>query len=700
MADLVIVESPTKVKTIKKYLGNGYKVMASMGHIRDLPKSKLGLDVENGYKPEYINIRGNGKTELIRDLKKEAKLADNVYLATDPDREGEAISWHLAMVLGLDLNKKIRVTFNEITKKSVLEGLKHPRQINMDLVDAQQARRVLDRLVGYGISPMLWKHIRKGLSAGRVQSVATKLIVDRENEINSFVAEEYWKIGASLEKLSGKKEGFVARYHGKNGKKTAIKCEKDALELKSTLEAANYTVESVVSSQKQKTPMPPFTTSTMQQEASRLLNMTSKHTMQIAQNLYEGVEIPGQGLTGLITYMRTDSLRIAEEAISAAREYISGKYGAEYCPKTARRYKAKNGAQDAHEAIRPTSMQNSPEAVKGSLSRDQFRLYKLIWDRFVASQMSSQISNVVSVDILAQNGAEKHTLKASGSTVLFKGYTAVYLEYRDKDEDDGNLPALEEREELKLVKIDAEQKFTQPPSRYTEAALIKALEENGIGRPSTYAPTISTILLREYVERDGKSFKPTSLGTVTTEYMCSKFNDIVDVDFTARMEADLDKIGEGKSQWSSVIKEFDKGLEANIAAAKADNNRVNIPAEESGEVCELCGANMVIKSGKFGKFLACPNYPECKNTKALIHRTGAKCPKCGGEIVEKVSKRGTKYYACEKNPSCDFISWYEPTSKSCEVCGAVILKKRGFKGKVTYICANDKCPTNVSGDKK
>ena len=699
MANLVIVESPTKVKTIKKYLGSNYKVMASMGHIRDLPKSKLGLDTDNGYTPQYITIRG--KTELIKELKKEAKSATNVYLATDPDREGEAISWHLATILGLDLNDKIRITFNEITKNSVLEGIKHPRKINMDVVDAQQARRVLDRLVGYGISPILWKHIGKGLSAGRVQSVATKLIVDRENEIKAFVPDEYWKISANLVKLDSG-ECFTARYHGKNGKKTAVKCEADATALKTALECAEYTVGETASTRKQKTPMPPFTTSTLQQEASRLLNMTSKKTMQIAQALYEGVELPGYGHTGLITYMRTDSLRISEEAISAVRKYIGERFGAEYCPKSARYYKTKNGAQDAHEAIRPTSMEFEPAKIKGSLTNDQYKLYKLIWDRFTASQMAAQISNVVTADISAETNGEKHIFKASGSTVLFPGYTVVYLEFRDKeDENEGVLPKLDEGEKLSLAAINAEQKFTQPPSRYTEAALIKALEENGIGRPSTYAPTISTILQREYVVREGKSFKPTSLGTVTTEYMCDKFKDIVDVEFTAHMENFLDEIGDGKSEWQKVIKNFDDGLRKSIENAKENGQRVVVPGEETDEVCELCGAKMIIKSGRFGKFLACPNYPTCKNTKSIVHKTGAKCPKCGGEIIEKVSKNGTKYYACDKAPACDFISWYAPSGKTCKVCGCAELVKYGFKGKRTYICSNALCSTNnTDGEKK
>ncbi len=686
MSNLLIVESPAKAKTIKKYLGSNFKVVASMGHIRDLPKSKLGIDVENDFKPQYISIRG--KSALISDLKKEAKAAKKIYLATDPDREGEAISWHLANLLGIDLNEKVRVTFNEITKSAVIAGVANPRKINMDLVNAQQARRVLDRLVGYGISPILWRKIRKGLSAGRVQSVATKLIVDRENEINAFVPQEYWHIEALLSKDEIE---FTARYHGTNGKKETVKKGERAAEITEAAKGADWKVTKVTNEKKSKNPAPPFTTSTLQQDASRLLNMSSKRTMQIAQQLYEGIDIPGAGMTGLITYMRTDSLRLSEDAIKEAREYIVQKYGNDYLPKTSRHYKAKNGAQDAHEAIRPTSTKYSPENVRKNLNHDQFRLYKLIWDRYIACQMASEVFDTITVDITAGG---KYLFKANGKRIIFKGYAAVY-ERPDKPEDDHvtDIPKLENNDLLTLKKISNEQKFTLPPSRYTEASLIKTLEENGIGRPSTYAPTISTILQREYVVKDGKLFKPTQLGTITTEYMCDKFANIVDTEFTANMELALDKIEEGSEDWIKVVRGFNDDLEVSKKKIEDDkeSGRIKIPDEETDVVCELCGAKMVIKTGRFGKFLACPNYPNCKNTKAITYPTGAKCPKCGKEILLKFSKNGNKYYGCSEAPKCDFMTWHEPTDKVCDVCGSVLLKKTGFKGKFTLVCSNDSC---------
>lgn len=686
MSNLLIVESPAKAKTIKKYLGSNFKVVASMGHIRDLPKSKLGIDIENDFKPQYISIRG--KSSLISDLKKEAKSAKKIYLATDPDREGEAISWHLANLLGIDLDEEVRVTFNEITKSAVVAGVANPRKINMNLVNAQQARRVLDRLVGYGISPILWRKIRKGLSAGRVQSVATKLIVDRENEINAFVPQEYWHIEALVDKSGSE---FTARYHGSNGKKETVKKGERAAEITDAVKNALWKVEKVKNEKKSKNPAPPFTTSTLQQDASRLLNMSSKRTMQIAQQLYEGIDIPGAGLTGLITYMRTDSLRLSEDAIKEAREYIVQKYGNDYLPKSPRRYKTKNGAQDAHEAIRPTSTKYSPENVRKNLNHDQFRLYKLIWDRYIACQMASEIFDTISVDITADG---KYLFKANGKRIIFKGYAAVY-ERADKPEEEPvtDLPALADNDSLALKEVSNEQRFTPPPSRYTEASLIKTLEENGIGRPSTYAPTISTILQREYVVKDGKLFKPTQLGTITTEYMCDKFANIVDTEFTANMELALDKIEEGSEDWIKVVRGFNDDLEISKKKIEDDkeSGRIKIPDEESDVVCELCGAKMVVKTGRFGKFLACPNYPNCKNTKAITYPTGAKCPKCGNEILLKFSKNGNKYYGCSNAPECDFMTWHEPTDKFCESCGSVLLKKMGFKGKFTLICSNDSC---------
>lgn len=696
MANLLIVESPAKAKTIKKYLGNNFKVVASMGHVRDLPKSKLGIDVENDFTPQYITIRG--KSKLITELKKEANNAKKVFLATDPDREGEAISWHLAAILGINPTDNVRVTFNEITKSAVTQGVASPRKINMDLVNAQQARRVLDRLVGYTISPILWKKIRKGLSAGRVQSVATKLIVDRENEINEFVPQEYWRIVLKLNKQLS--EQFSASFYGIDGKKVNLKNKEQVDSVLSAIKNAPVSVDDIKTSRKSKNPLPPFITSTLQQDASRILNMTSKRTMQIAQTLYEGVEIPGVGSTGLITYMRTDSLRIAEDAIKEARGYISTKYGDEYLPKSARYYKTKSGAQDAHEAIRPTSMQYAPDVIRKNLTNDQYRLYKLVWDRFTASQMASQVYDTVTADIKAVSD-KKYVFKATGSTVVFAGYSAVYADSKpEKNDDDnqqtGKLPVLEVGDNLTVCETLPEQKFTQPPSRYTEASLIKTLEENGIGRPSTYAPTISTILQREYVVKEGKLFKPTNLGLATNEFMCEHFKDIVNTEFTANMENDLDKVETGAADWVSIIRGFNKGFDESINLVKNDESlgRIKVADEESDEICELCGKRMVVKSGRFGKFLACPNYPECKNTKPITHKTGAKCPKCDGEILVKFSKNGNKYYGCSNAPKCDFMSWYEPTDKKCELCGSTLLKKYGFKGKHTLICSNENCTGN------
>ncbi len=690
MANLLIVESPAKAKTIKKYLGGTYKVVASMGHVRDLPKSKLGIDVEADFEPSYISIRGKG--DIIKALKKEAKGAKKIFLATDPDREGEAISWHLAALLGLDPSEPIRVTFNEITKSAVQKAVKSPRPIDMDLVDAQQARRILDRLVGYKISPFLWNKVKKGLSAGRVQSVATRLIVDREEEIEAFNPVEYWTIESVVSKLKGGK--FKARFHGTKKGKIELTNEKEATEINDVLKSAAYKVDSVKKSTKKRNPAPPFTTSTMQQDASRKLGFTSKKTMSVAQELYEGIEIAGVGLTALITYMRTDSLRISQEALDEVRSHITTTYGEGYCPKTPRLYKSKNSSQDAHEAIRPTSLEFSPDDLKGKIPRDAHRLYKLIWGRFVACQMEAQVLDVVSVDI----AADKYILKASGHTVSFAGFTAVYEEAGDdKKEEAAKLPALTDGEELNLEEITPTQHFTQPPPRYTEASLIKALEEHGIGRPSTYAPTISTIQSREYVVKDGKSFKPTELGGVTTTLMKDHFKDIVDIEFTANMENNLDKVEAGDEAWKNTIRSFYKGFEHELTEAEKNLGDVSykVPDEVTDEICELCGRNMVIKSGRFGKFLACPGYPECKNTKPLLDDTGAKCPKCGGRIVRRMSKNKNKFYACEHSPTCSFITWYEPTKDACTVCGSVMLQKSRY-GKKSVICSNEDC---VNGEK-
>ncbi len=676
---LVIVESPSKASTIKKYLGSGYSVVASMGHVIDLPKSQLGIDTENGYTPRYITIRGKG--DLVKNLKKEAKNASKIFLATDPDREGEAISWHLANLLGIDKEDKCRVTFNEITKKAVTAGIKEPRIIDENLVDAQQARRVLDRIVGYKISPILWKKVRKGLSAGRVQSVAAKLICDREKEINDFESKEYWTIEAHL--LSGKKK-FTADFYGKNGRKTEISTKENADKILSELDGAQFSVKSIKKANKKKSSAPPFITSTLQQEAGRKLSFTSQRTMQAAQQLYEGMNIKGKGTIGLITYMRTDSLRVSEDAVTQAREYIASAYGSEYMPKNPKVYKTKKSAQDAHEAIRPTYPDLTPESVKASLTPDQYKIYKLIWDRFTASQMSDAIYDTVTADLEA-NG---YTFRASGSTVKFAGFTLLYTESKDTDEKkEMKLPELNEGDTPGCDKIESQQHFTQPPARYTEASLIKMLEEKGIGRPSTYSPIITTIISRGYVVRSKKTLVPTDLGMIVNELMCDNFKNIVDIGFTAGMEEDLDKIEEGKLPWKELIDEFYLPFKETLEIAEEKIGNIEIKDEVSDVECEKCGRLMVYKHGKFGKFLACPGFPECRNTKAIVKGTGVSCPKCGKEVIEKKSKRGKVFYGCTSFPECDFTSWDMPTNEKCEKCGSVLFKK---SGKRTYCPECDK----------
>lgn len=672
MADLVIVESPTKVKSIQKYLGDGYRVMASMGHIRDLPKSKLGIDIEHGFAPQYVNM--SDKRELIKKLKEAAANADKVYLATDPDREGEAISWHLAQILSLDMESENRLEFNEITKTGVKNGFAHPRRLDLNLVDAQQARRVLDRLVGYKLSPFLWKKVRRGLSAGRVQSVALKLVVDREKEIQAFVPVEYWEIYA---RFAAQGVTFSAKLHSdEQGNKIELHDAQDADRVLAALQGAHYVVSNVKKGVRNRQPAAPFITSTLQQEASRKLGFQGQRTMRIAQQLYEGVEVAGQGSTGLITYMRTDSLRISEEARAAAKQYITEKYGAAYLPKTDRYFKTKSGAQDAHEAIRPTSMSLTPEAVKSALTAEQYKLYKLIWDRFVASLMAACVQDTVSVDITG-NG---YLFRASGYKTRFEGFTVLYSEGKD-EEDEANqaLPELKTGDTPELKALEPSQHFTQPPARYSEPTLIKALDENGIGRPSTYAPILSNILQREYIERDKKSLKPTALGITITDLISQYFKKIVNVKFTADMETSLDKIAMGNLPWVDVITqfydEFDKLLQA--AERSLDGVRVKVPDVESDVKCELCGRTMVIKSGRFGKFLACPGYPECKNTKPIVVETKGECPKCGGKVLQKKSKNGHKYFGCEHNPQCDFMTWDEPTAERCPNCGKTLFKARG-----------------------
>lgn len=654
MADkLIIVESPAKANTIKKFLGGKTKVVASMGHIRDLPKSKLGVNIENNFEPEYINIRGKG--DLIKSLKKEAKSAKKVYLATDPDREGEAIAWHLAHILDIPEDSKSRVTFNEITKTAVQKAMKEPRKIDINLVNAQQARRVLDRIVGYKISPVLWKKVRKGLSAGRVQSVAVKLIVDRENEIENFTPEEYWNIIASLKDIKTKKT-FEAKLVSKNNKKLEIHNQAEVDDILSNIKNAKFIVKDVKKGERKRNPAPPFTTSTMQQEASRKLNFSLKKTMSVAQTLYEGVKIPEKGTVGLITYMRTDSTRISEEARKVAKEVIENAYGSEYYEN--RYYKTKADAQDAHEAIRPTYIDIKPEEIKDSLTNDQYKLYRLIYNRFLASQMKSAIFDTLSVTI----DANEYNFKANGQTIKFKGFMTLYVEGTDEKEDEiGQIPLVEVNEELEKVKIDSKQSFTEPPPRYTEASLVKALEEKDIGRPSTYSPIITTILTRRYVEKESKQLVPTELGKVVNKLLTDNFSDIINVKFTAQIENEFDEIAEGKENWKKMISEFYGPFEKEIEKVEKELEHVKLEEEVSDVPCEKCGRMMVIKYGRYGKFLACPGYPECKNVKPYVETIEEPCPKCGGRVQIRKTKNRRTFYICENNPEkCDYISWTKP----------------------------------------
>ena len=657
MADkLIIVESPAKAGTIKKFLGGNTKVVASMGHIRDLPKSKLGVDIENNFEPEYINIRGKG--DLIKSLKAEAKKAKQVYLATDPDREGEAIAWHLANILEIDQNSKCRVTFNEITKNAVKEAIKNPRTIDINLIDAQQARRVLDRIVGYKISPILWAKVRRGLSAGRVQSVAVKLIVDREEEIEKFIPEEYWNIYVNLKK---DKDLFKAKLVSKNDKKIEIHTKEETDLIFKDIDKAQYIVKEIKKAERKRNPAPPFTTSTMQQEASRKLGFTLKKTMSVAQGLYEGVNIESRGTIGLITYMRTDSTRISDLARIAAKEQIVNTYGKEYYEN--RFYKTKADSQDAHEAIRPTYVDLTPESVKDSLTKDQFKLYSLIYNRFLASQMSSAIYDTVSVKI----DANEYNFKANGQTLKFKGFMALYVESKDieEKEEENKIPELKEDEEVEKVDIENVQSFTQPPARYTEASLVKTLEEKGIGRPSTYSPTITTILERRYIEKEQKQLIPTELGKVVNKLLVENFTDILSEEFTANMETEFDQISIGKQAWKKVIKEFYIPFEKELEKANKELEHVELIEEVSDVPCDICGRMMVIKYGRFGKFLACPGYPECKNTKPFVQTIDVPCPKCGGKIQIRKTKKKKNYYICENNPkTCDYISWNKPKKEN------------------------------------
>ena len=705
--DLVIVESPSKAKTIGKYLGPGYEVVASMGHVRDLPKSKLSVDIEHGFIPDYQPIKG--KEDVISDLKKAAKRSGKVYLATDPDREGEAISWHLKELLGIPDDKTYRVTFNEITKNVVQHSIAAPRSIDQNLVNAQQARRILDRIVGYQLSPLLWRKIRRGLSAGRVQSVATRLVVEREEEIRAFVPQEYWTVEAQLERVSPNQGSFKAQFYGKE-KKMELHSQEEAQSVMDTVAKGAWSVAKVKRQEKNRQPAPPFTTSTLQQEASRKLNMSPARTMSIAQQLYEGVELTGLGAVGLITYMRTDSLRLSEEAISAARGFIGTRYGKDYCPAQPRRFKAKGNAQDAHEAIRPSDVTLVPEEIKKDLTSEQFKLYKLIWSRFLACQMANAVYDSLSIDV--ENSG--YIFRASHSSMKFSGFTAVYEEGKDEEEEERTspLPDLKEGEPLTGKTMDKAQHFTQPPARYSEASLIRALEEQGIGRPSTYAPTITTILNREYVVKEGKALRPTPLGEVVTGLMKDKFKDIVDYDFTAQMEQRLDKVEEGDTDWKALLQEFYDDFEAELQKAEKelDGERIKVPDEVSEEICPQCGRNLVIKSGRFGRFLACPGWPECDFTMPLVVEMPGKCPKCGGRLFKRTGKskktgKQYTYYCCERSSSkdennkCDFMTWDVPVKDNCPVCGWTMFKKPGKGAKKPY-CINEACSNFTPEEKR
>ncbi len=695
MSKLVIVESPAKAKSIKGYLGKGYEVIASMGHVRDLPANRISVDVDNNFKPEYQIIKG--KENFVKELKAKADKSDFVYLATDPDREGEAISWHLAYILGLDIKEKNRVTFNEITKFGVNEGMASPRTIDIDLVDAQQARRILDRLIGYKLSPFISQKIRKGLSAGRVQSVALRLVVDREEEIRAFKPDEYWSIDAKLNAPSSKKS-FPAAITSKNGKKIKIINKDECDAILNDLDGEKFIVSSCKKGTRKKSPAPPFITSTLQQEASRRLSFQAKRTMRAAQELYEGIDIAGVGTVGLITYMRTDSLRISDEAREAGNKYILETYGEKYLPAKPRFYKSSGRVQDGHEAIRPSIPDLEPDKVKSSLTTDQYKIYKLIWERFIASLMECCHQNTVKVEI----AAGEYTFGASGYSIKFDGYTRLYEESKDTVSDDDNsviLPEMKEGDELKLRSIAGNQHFTQPPARYTEASLIKALEENGVGRPSTYVSITSTITSREYVKREGKQFVPTDLGEAIIKLLKDKMPNIVNVKYTSKMEADLDEIDNGNEDYIDMIRHYYNEFEKPLEQAKKDMKgvKIKLPEEVSDEICEICGSNMVVKVGRYGKFLACPNFPECKNTKPYVLKTKAKCPECGGDVIEKKTKKGAPFYGCSNYPNCNFMTWDQPTNEVCPKCGKSLFKK---KGNILYCPDKENCGFTKPATKK
>lgn len=685
---IVIVESPAKAKSISKFLGRNYSVKASMGHVRDLPKSQFGVDIENDFKPKYITIRGKG--EIIKELKTAAKKADRILLAADPDREGEAIAWHLQHILGIDEAIPCRIEFNEITKSAIKNAVKQPRQINKDLVNAQQARRILDRLVGYNLSPLLWRKVKKGLSAGRVQSVAVRLIADREEEINSFVPEEYWSLTAKL--LKAEQGEFDAKLDRYLGKKIKIKSKEQMDDVLSGLEGQQFTVQKIKRRAKRRHPAVPFTTSLLQQEASRKLNFTARKTMVVAQQLYEGLEIGEQGLTGLVTYIRTDSKRVSKTAQEEARQLITERFGPEYVPKEVKQAGSKKKevkVQDAHEAIRPTYVNLEPESVKKHLTNDQFKLYRLIWSRFVASQMAPAIIDTTTVEIEAGD----YQFKATGSIIKFPGFMQVYIEGNDdgKKDEEGMLPEVTEGEKLTVKSLVPKQHFTQPPPRYTDATLVKALEEQGIGRPSTYAPIVDTIQKRGYVVRENKQFYPTELGIIVVDLLKNHFPDIINVEFTADMEAKLDKIEDGEINWVEILKEFYPNFSATLKAAETDIGKVEIEDEVTEEICEQCGRNLVIKFGRYGKFLACPGFPECRFTKPLLEPTGVKCPSCDGDIVLRRSRKGRKFYGCSNYPNCNFVSWDQPVAEKCPHCSGLMVVKNSRNKKKLYKCTNEQC---------
>lgn len=694
--NLVIVESPAKAKTLKKFLGSNYKIEASMGHVRDLPKSEMGINIEEDFEPKYITIRGKG--ELLAKLRKEVKTANKIYLATDPDREGEAISWHLLYALKLNENpdKKVyRITFNEITKNAVQKSIKEAREIDMNLVDAQQARRALDRIVGYKISPLLWKKIKKGLSAGRVQSVALRLICDRDEEIENFIPEEYWTIDVTLN--ANKNKSLKTKFYGKNGKKLEIKSEEQVNEILTNIKDSKFVVSEIKEGKRQKNPLPPFTTSTLQQEASKILGYASSKTMLIAQQLYEGVSIKDEGTVGLISYIRTDSVRVSDEAYLQAKDFVIENYGEEFFAKERKEYKSKGKTQDAHEAIRPTYTNRTPDSIKESLTTEQYKIYKLVWERFLASQMESAIFTTKTIKIKAN----EYDFRASGSVLEFEGYLKVYKKNEEKaneNDEDVLIPDISLNQELDVKEINPLQHFTQPPARYTEATLIKTLEEIGVGRPSTYAPTISTITARNYVTKEQKVFYTTELGEVVNDIVKNNFGNVIDVDFTANMESKLDEIEEGKVEWKTILREFYPPFEKMINEAYEKIEHIDIEDEKTDIICEKCGENMVIKYGKFGKFLACPNFPNCSNTKPFFEEAGVNCPECNGKVLIKKTKKGRKFYGCENNPDCEFMSWNKPTGEKCPKCNSFLIEK-GTKNKI-ICCSNNECGYYVNKDNK